>query len=60
MNIRDKVLKRGLSKFYGRHSLTSFKGYGLLKQTISLDFFQGCIPQNLLSPLLNALSHISI
>ena len=34
--IWDKVLKSRLSKFYGRQSLKNFKGYGVLKQTISL------------------------
>ena len=37
---------------------TVFKKYGLLKQTILLNFFKGCLPQNLLSPLFNTLSHI--
>ena len=29
-NIWDKVFKKGLSKFWGRQPLESFKGYGLL------------------------------
>ena len=49
----DKVFKSGLSKFYGRQSLKNFKGYGLLKQTISLQFFKGCPLQDLLSPPLS-------
>ena len=47
--IRDKVFKRGLSKFCGRQPLKNFKGYGLLKQTIL---------QYLTDPFLNTLSHI--
>ena len=56
--IWDKVFKSGLSKFCGRQHLKKFKGYGLLKQTISLEFFKGCLPLNLLSPLLRTLPHI--
>ena len=56
--IWDKVFESGLSKCCGRQSLKNFKGYGLLKQTILLNFFKGCLPQNLLSPLFNTLSHI--
>ena len=58
-SIWDKVFKSGLSKFCGRQPLKNFRGYGLLKQTISSKFFKGCLPQNLLSPLLNTLSHIT-
>ena len=56
--IWNKVFKSGLSKFYGRRPLKILKGYGLLKQTIPFKFFKGCLPQNLLSSLLNTLSHI--
>ena len=35
----DKVLKNGPSKICGRQPLKNLKGYGLLKQTISLQFF---------------------
>ena len=48
----DKVFKGGLSKFCGKRPLKN------LKQTISLQFFKGCLPQNLLSPLLNTLSQV--
>ena len=42
-----------------RHPLKSLKGYGLLKQTINpIKFFKGCLPQILLGPSLNTLSHI--
>ena len=34
--------------------------YDLLKQTISLEVFIGCIPQILLSPFLNTLSHADL
>ena len=34
-----KTFKCGLSKFCGRQPLKSLKGYGLLKQTISLQVF---------------------
>ena len=46
-HIWDKVFKSGLSRFCGRQPLKNLKG-----------FLKGCLPQNLLSPLLNALSHI--
>ena len=50
----DKVFKGGLSKFCGKRPLKN------LKQTISLQLFKGCLPQNLLSPLLNTLSYIPL
>ena len=50
----DKVFKGGLSKFCGKRPLKN------LKQTISLQFFKGCLPQNLLSPLLNTLSQVRL
>ena len=49
--IWDKVFKSGLSRFCGRQPLKNFK------QTISL--VKDCLPQNLLSPLMNTLSYIS-
>ena len=39
MYIRDKVFKSGPSKICGRQLLKNLKGYGLLKQTISLQDF---------------------
>ena len=48
-NIWDKVFKNGLSKFCGRQPLN-----------FPFKFFKACLPQNLLSPLLNTLSHIFI
>ena len=38
-NVGDKFFKSGLSKFCGRQPLKNLKGYGLLKQTISLQIF---------------------
>ena len=35
----SKVFKGGLSNFCGRHPLKNLKGYGLLKQTRSLQDF---------------------
>ena len=35
----DKVFKGGPSKICGRQPLKNLKGYGLLKQTISLQIF---------------------
>ena len=49
-DIRDKVFMSGLSKFCGRQTLT--------RDMVCLKFFKGCLPQNLLSPLLNTLFHI--
>ena len=45
-------------KSCGRQPLKNLKGYDLLKQTISLKFFKGCLPQILLGPLLNTFSQI--
>ena len=39
-NIWDEVFKSGRSKFCEREPLKNLKGYGLLKQTISLHIFQ--------------------
>ena len=58
MILWDKVFNSGLNKFCGRQPLKKLKGYRILKQTISFKFFKGCLPQNLLSPLLNTLSHL--
>ena len=49
-DIRDKVFMSGLSKFCGRQTVT--------RDMVCLKFFKGCLPQNLLSPLLSTLSHI--
>ena len=48
------ALRSGLSKFYGRQPLKNFKWYGHSK------FFKGCLPQDLLSPLLNTLSQMTL
>ena len=55
-NIWDKVFKNGPSKICGRQPLKNLKGHGLYKQ-IALRMFKGCLPQILLGPFLNALSH---
>ena len=46
----DKVFKNELSKFCGRQPLKKLKGY--IKVV--------CLPQNVLRPLLNALTHVTI
>ena len=46
--IRDKIFKSGLGKFYGRQPLKNLKGYSLL----SLQILKGCVPYNLLGPLI--------
>ena len=51
-HIWDKVLKSKPSKICERQPLKNLKGYGLLKQT------KGYLPQILLGPLFNILSHI--
>ena len=57
--IWDKVFKNGPSKTCVRQLLKILKGYGLLKQTISLQIFKRLFPQILLGPLLHTLSHIA-
>ena len=50
----------GSSKICGRQPLKNLKGYGLFKQTNPFRFLKGCLPQTLLSPLLNTLSQVPI
>ena len=57
-DIWDKVFKNEPSKISQRQPLKNLKGYGLLKQTISLQIFKGCLPQILFGPFLNTLSHM--
>ena len=45
------------SQICERQSLKNLKGYGLLKQTIPIQIFEGCLQQILLGPLLNNLTH---
>ena len=52
----DTVLKSGLSKFCGR--VFKSRTYLCVSRQYPLKFFKGCLPQNLLSPLLNTLSQI--
>ena len=51
----DKVFEIGPNKICGRQPLKKFKGYGLLKHTISLQIFKDCLPKILLGPFLNTL-----
>ena len=46
-----KLVEDSLQKFWS--------DYGLLKQTVSLKFFKGCLSQISLGPFLNTLSYIS-
>ena len=50
-----KVFKNGPSKICGRQPLKNLKWYGLLYH---FKFFKGWLPQILLGPFLNSLSHI--
>ena len=47
MSFGTKYFKSRLSKFCGRQPLKKLT-----------NFFKGCLPQNLLSPLLNTFSHL--
>ena len=55
---RRKVFKNRPSKICGNQPLKNLKWYGLPKQTYHSRFFKGCLPQILLGPFLNTLSHI--
>ena len=59
MIVWNKAFKSGPAEICGRQPLKNLKWYGLLKQTILLtsNFLKGCLPENILSPLLNNLSH---
>ena len=48
-----KVFKNGPSKTCGRQHLKNLRGYGLHRQTISLQIFKDSLPQILLVPFLN-------
>ena len=56
----DKVFKDRPTKTCGRQPLKNLIGYGVFKQTISLQIFKGCLPQNLLGPFLNTLSYLKL
>ena len=58
--IWDKVFRSGLSKFFGRQPLKIFKDMVCLSGPYPSKFFKGCLPQNLLSPFLNTLSHLDL
>ena len=59
-NVWDKVFESGPSKICRRQPLKNLNQYGLLKQTISLQFFKGCLPPILPGLLLSTPSHLSI
>ena len=42
----------------GRKPLTSFKWYGLLRWTTSIQVFKGCLPQILLDPFMIVLNGV--
>ena len=52
----DKVFKNGPSKICVIQPIKDLKGYGL--QTYHFNFFKGCLPQILLGPFVNTLSHM--
>ena len=57
----DKVFKNGPSKVCGRQPSKKVKWYGLfLTHRINSNNFEGCLPQILLGPFLNTLSHIHL
>ena len=52
-------LQNGPSKICGRQPLKNLKGFGLLQvDHTPLNFVKGCLPQMLLGPYLNTLSHM--
>ena len=57
--IWDKVFKNGPSKICGRQSLKNLKGYAVCSnRQYPFKCFKDCLPQILLDPFLNALSHL--
>ena len=57
-DIWNKLFKNGSSKLCRWQPLNNLKGNDLVKQTISIQFFKGCLPQILLGPFFNTLSHL--
>ena len=53
----DKVFKNGPSKICGRQPLKNLKEYG---RPYSFKFFKGSLPQILLGPFLNTLTHVML
>ena len=47
------------SKVYGKQPLRNWKEYDRLSRPYPLKYFKGCLPQILLGPFVNTLSHIS-
>ena len=56
--IWEKILKDGPSKICLRQPSKNLTGYGLFKQTITLQIFQRLSSQILLGPSFNTLSHV--
>ena len=56
----DEVFKNRPSKISGQQHLKNMKWYGLLRQTISLQIFKGCLPQIFLGPFFNILTQILV
>ena len=56
---KRQIFKSGLSKSCGRHPLKIWRDVFCLSRPHLFKFFNGCLPQNLLRPLLNTLSHIT-
>ena len=55
--IWNKVFKSGPSKICRRQPLKNLKDMVCLSRPYLFKFFKGCLPQILLGPLLNTLSH---
>ena len=57
--IESKYSRIRPSKIWGRLPLKNLKGYSLPNRPHTpSNFFKGCLPQILLSPFLNTLSHV--
>ena len=54
----DKVFKSRRNKFCGRQLLKVSRGMVCLSRPCTFKLFKGCVPQNLLSPLLNTWSQL--
>ena len=55
----DKIFESGLGKFWGRQPLKKSR-YIVWSRPYPLKVFKGCLPQNLLGPLLNTLLQIML
>ena len=54
----DNVFKNRQSKICESQALNNLNRYGLFKFTLLLEFFKGCLPQNLLGGFLNTRSQM--